>query len=117
MRTYPSLSTVQTINLQREQFQIGFRSRVKGDSYYDLVLDAYVTRLSVDVWSHHEPDVVIYVPRSWWEHFKRECFPTWLLRRLPIEYMEIRKRVIATYPSIRLHDGEHRARIHTADIN
>lgn len=25
-------------------------------------------------------------PKTWWQHFKQEHFPAWLLRRFPVEY-------------------------------
>ena len=26
------------------------------------------------------------VPASWWQHFKRDCFPQWALKRWPVRY-------------------------------
>lgn len=25
-------------------------------------------------------------PLNWWEHFKRDCLPTWILSRFPVKY-------------------------------
>ena len=44
------------------------------------------------------------VPSNWWQHFKRDIFPQWLLRRYPVVYVEYYKiktvtfRKYATYP-------------------
>lgn len=31
-------------------------------------------------------DFAFKKPKTWWQHFKQENFPSWLLRRYPVEY-------------------------------
>ena len=50
----------------------------------------------------------VSVPSSWWQHFKQDNFPSWLVRMFPVKFKEIRKtkkvqfRRLATYPKASL---------------
>ena len=45
-------------------------------------------------------------PAGWWQHFKRDCFPSWLLHRFPVKLVtfeatkRMRVEVMATYPKL-----------------
>ena len=51
---------------------------------------------------HRMTSVTFQVPKSWWQHFKKDCFPEWLKRRFPVRWT-LREKVIpyeilAAYP-------------------
>lgn len=60
----------------------------------DVLADDLSGRLEVELRAfmletkrHHETDK-ISVPRTWWDHFKRDVFPDWLLFRYPPKYTD-----------------------------
>lgn len=46
----------------------------------------------------------VEIPSSWWQHFKQDAFPAWLLRRFPVKTTKITKtnsklfRAMALFP-------------------
>src|ERR1035441_2878425 len=43
-------------------------------------------------------------PRDWWQHFKKECFPKWLIKYFPVINTILRKdfefKTFVLYPSL-----------------
>jgi len=70
----------------------------------------------------HRFNAVFRSPRSWWQHFKLECFPKWLQRRFPVLYhTEIREEVSTQrvkyqhhvgLPEFRTIIGDHQPMLH-----
>jgi hypothetical protein len=46
-------------------------------------------------------------PATWWQHFKQDCFPKWLLERFPVQYNSnsVLLDVQTMYPDYRPLDG------------
>lgn len=82
----------------------------KLDVIEDNVIDALVFRLEAEVMTEKLEDrtqtTTFEVPKSWWQHFKQEWFPGWLLKRFPVKFESYFKTVIfkhyATYPQLPL---------------
>lgn len=51
-------------------------------------------------------EVVFYEPLSWWQHFKKDCFPKWLLSKFPIKEIKksmfVRMKQIEAYPKLEM---------------
>jgi hypothetical protein len=67
-----------------------FISNVDLVSYTDYMADQLVHYLSV--WllqgTHPQYGTTTYqIPLSWWQHFKRDNFPAWLLKRYPVKFL------------------------------
>ena len=49
-----------------------------------------------------EYTTLVYVPSSWWQHFKQTCFPVWLQDLFPVRQamltQRVSARVMAVYP-------------------
>lgn len=54
-----------------------------------------VHQLKTLVWAEsmgsREQTVTFSIPRNWWQAFKQEKFPTWLLKKYPVQEKVIRK--------------------------
>lgn len=54
-----------------------------------------IRRAAIHVLSHEARRIVYRTPRGWWQMFKRDCFPAFLLRLSPVkevvEVVEVKK--------------------------
>ena len=41
------------------------------------------------IWSLPQEPINVYMPSSWWEHFKQDNFPEWLLNKFPVTKKKI----------------------------
>lgn len=66
-----------------------------------MKLDSFVLSQTVTEKSHR---LKIEVPATWWDHFKRDCFPNWLLRRFPPQVQlhseKVTFKLKETYPKM-----------------
>lgn len=44
----------------------------------------------------------IEIPSSWWQHFKQDTFPAWLLRRFPVKTKKITRSNSKTFKAMAL---------------
>lgn len=57
-------------------------------------MDSHIKRLvlQLETWilagEHKEHYTYRQTPKTWWQHFKKEVFPKWLLGKFPVEYDE-----------------------------
>lgn len=58
------------------------RTRYREDSKH------YITELSDMVWGQKNKDLFIEYPETWWDAFKNQWYPEWLLRRYPTHWIE-----------------------------
>lgn len=71
-------------------------------AYIDLEVDRIIAQVNKYVWSEHleSPIAIVQIPSTWWQHFKQDKFPTWLIKKFPVKYdqerIEFERRVI--YP-------------------
>jgi hypothetical protein len=54
--------------------------------HLDLISEHLALELRAYVLERVHEEQPIAVPSSWWQHFKADCFPEFLLRRWPIRY-------------------------------
>lgn len=40
------------------------------------------------------------VPETWWQHFKKDVFPAWALRRWPVRYKTVEYKIEQNIPSL-----------------
>ncbi len=82
-------------SLKIDRFQ---REQMLADEFY-YQLEAELLTQELD---HRTEGVVFEIPKTWFEHFKKECFPNWLLKKFPVKYniekREIEYKVEAYYP-------------------
>lgn len=87
---------------QLEEFKEVFSSRIGPDKMHQLQFRTYevygemVLEIQKKFWGEKRQKE-IYVkfqkPSSWWQHFKQECFPKFLLRRYPVKMQTITKEI------------------------
>lgn len=78
------------------------------ESCRNEVINDLVFRLKAELMAEKLEDrkqtVTFEFPKSWWQHFKQEYFPKWLLNRFPVKLTSCEKTVIfkryATYPEL-----------------
>ena len=67
--------------------------------YQYVMIDLPAERLD-----EKEVTLTVSVPKSWWEHFKKDCFPDWLLRTWPAKFKTVSVkdtvRFLAVYPKL-----------------
>lgn len=75
---------------------------VIGNNYkYNLILDdisrrmIYSIRRAVysNVFETQKKIVFQEYPMTWFQHFKRDCLPKWLIRLFPVKYTKVEKEV------------------------
>lgn len=82
----------------------------KLDIIKNNTINALVFQLRAEVMAEKLEDrtqmITFKVPKSWWQHFKQEKFPKWLLRKFPVKLSLCVKFVTfkhyATYPELPL---------------
>ena len=68
----------------------------------DPITRMIVVRILGKIWSEDLQNVTVSYPNSWWDAFKRECFPKWALQRWPARYTDVTVDVRAVYPKLRM---------------
>lgn len=52
----------------------------------------------LDDQNEYKKDTVDFeIPKTWWDHFKLECFPKWLLKYFPVHYHKLHTEVHNTW--------------------
>lgn len=71
-----------------------------------------VIRLSCKFLTRDEGEYEFEWYKSWWQELREKMLPRWWIKQYPSK-MEIKKKIkcIATYPSIRINDTEHKSYI------
>lgn len=77
----------------------------------DLILMIEKT-LSSERLGIFEKDISFEQYKSWWQFFKKQYFPRWLLKKFPVKYIKITKRVEvdvkAVYPRLAYYGSDDR---------
>lgn len=75
-------------------------SRLKLDGYLDAQSygNDMIMYLTANIYAETLPSHTILVPSSWWQHFKQECFPSWLCKYFPVQTKKIVVSSKAMYP-------------------
>ena len=77
-------------------------------SDYVIRMQAYMVQAFTNLFLQ-EVEVVEYSwPASWWDHFKEQYFPAWLLKNFPSKKITKSHKVYLQYPDISFPDKEHR---------
>lgn len=106
-------------SVRLEQFRVGIRRAIpwatlrESFTLYEeqdavlqsmiLAVQAYVLAEEIDNRSKRVK-FSVSLPKDWWQHFKYDKFPHWLLRKFPVKYEEywqvktVKFRRLATYP-------------------
>ncbi len=95
-----------------EKVQIGCQQEISGDLvrkvegdgdeririFYNQMVDRLVAQIKTFIMgekAHEETRTVVFeYPASWWQHFKQEVFPRWLLKRYPVRRQRHQRLVI-----------------------
>lgn len=79
--------------------------------------DEIMARLTCNFFQKTEGEYEFEWYKSWWQELRGKLFPQWWLDRYPSK-REIKKKIQAfsTYPSIKIEDMEHKARIDFHDM-
>lgn len=78
----------------------------RAETFRDVEAGAMIQRLTVWVLSHEGKRVIYRTPRNWWQMFKRDCFPPWVLRWFPVdEVVEVvESKTLFPFPRIKFPD-------------
>jgi len=70
-------------------------------------------RLEAHVYGNNRNYEIKGVPTSWWQHFKQDVFPAWLLKKFPVKRTVHKIDVVSLYPELskRLQDESPRVTI------
>lgn len=107
------LSLAEMEQFALERVRIHWREHFFTDPDVSVTLDAIsrkaVLRLAATIYAEkHDSVEKVYFskPKTWWDAFKEEFFPAWLLKRYPARYETIEKQVnvrqTAYYPKLPL---------------
>lgn len=57
-------------------------------SYVDAIARNMILELEahIDLTLAEIVKLEVRVPSTWWQHFKEQCFPSWLVKRFPVDY-------------------------------
>jgi len=101
------------IQYEIDQREIHHKSQVNKQNIHVSVIqmvdtDNLLIRLSQKITALPDEDIVIDLrqPKTWWDHFKEKWYPSWAIKRWPIEYNEIYIRE-KRYKAICPHLGTH----------
>lgn len=103
-----------SITLEKLRFSVSkvFNGHVlvsmKVEEYFDEIIQGIVYGLEAEVMAEKLQEDHIYVtmdiPKSWWQYFKKDYFPGWLLQKFSVKFNTLNKKVIfkryATYPQL-----------------
>lgn len=73
----------------------------------NFLTDSISLRVIQRVWGEEEKILTIKVVSSWWQFFKKQYFPRWLLKWFPVKYETARFSAKALYPKLALPDEPH----------
>lgn len=117
--------TFEEIELQWEQYAVVNRIRedipnAQLDCYRYANIDALFAKLSAYVLKEEfEPvteTLTQSIPATWWQHFKRDHFPNWLVRRFPVRTIALTATLTcvpkAIYPRAKIKFGEPTYKFH-----
>ena len=103
--------------LERIDFQFGqriarenFRLKIHHDTY----TDSFIMMLTLMFWGSKagqiDKQVDFCYPSNWWQHFKEDVFPPWMLRLFPVKERKVTKSFHveqwAVYPKLTVEDGQ-----------
>lgn len=78
--------------------------RALRDDMTDSIIFSLRTNIATEQLSEREKTVTFKYPSSWWQQFKMQKFPAWLLKKYPVQYkktsQKIRFEEIALYPML-----------------
>lgn len=69
---------------------------IRFDAIEDFLTNDIVIRVEKEFFGHRRNDIVkveFYTPKSWWQHLKEDCFPKFILNKLPVKYKKTIKKV------------------------
>jgi hypothetical protein len=70
-------------------------------SLLEPTLDHYLSiRLVVRMLSERPKDETVSYPADWWQAFKEQYFPEWLLRHFPVKMESVIISIAAIYPTV-----------------
>lgn len=73
----------------------------KVDGMWDEVANYLVVRLSAFVWAGQQSKITVKVPDGWFQQWKLERAPSWLIKRYPVKYKDMDIDVMPYFPNLR----------------
>ena len=88
------LKELESFVLERTKFAIArrfsgsFLEDIKYTTVIDHEIEGIILRLEKSILSHKLEKVVrtVHQPKTWWDHFKFDCFPLWLYEKFPPKF-------------------------------
>ena len=81
------------LNLVKEVFEFSVNPHEFASMAFDVrqAFGQYMVRIQREMFGDKvKKDVMVIFtikhPKTWWQHFKQDNFPAWLLRRFPVQY-------------------------------
>lgn len=56
----------------------------------DDLVARLATYILADKWEPITEETSVSYPDGWWQHFKADCFPKWLLKRFPVKHKSVK---------------------------
>lgn len=97
--TNPIMNEI-TLQLHRRAAGLNVSNLVYSTERNQLI-DKLFCMLRADFASEHQSPYCYEVPSSWWQAFKLECFPKWLLSRFPAHTTKHKVDVKTLYPFLK----------------
>ena len=79
---------------------------IKIDDYVNHISNEIVLQIYYDLVYEDLTPIIVKYHASWWEYFKDEWFPKWLINKYPIKYYEKKINAKCFYPTLK--DRDHK---------
>ena len=87
----------------------GYLNDVNVDIVADAVAEAFKIDVMGFVWGEKvDRKLVFEYPATWWQMFKQQYFPEWLLKRVPVKMKRKYVDIYALYPDLKLEVSDKR---------
>lgn len=64
---------------------------------YNLEFKRIMYRITTQIWGEKRNETLI-IPATWWQMFKEQYFPKWLLKHFPVEYYDMSFAILTKFP-------------------
>lgn len=106
-------ATIEKVVLQRKQFYLEqaiderLLQTMKVDEYRDIFgNDMIIKSFRTFIAGETLKRLTVTYPRSWWDGFKKDLFPAWLLKRYPAKMTATQLEADALYPNVSLPEDQ-----------
>ncbi len=93
---------MERVELDVTRFDLGVKcSHVAFETHRDDIMHELMVTMRYHMTGENQEPFCYKVPASWWQHFKQDCFPHWLLNQFSAEYITVTVPLSVIYPHIK----------------